>query len=151
MQADRGQGVACRHGVAPGFIAGTSAQPAPHAAALAAAASPTSRRSFCYRTAEGGVERELPTAGEGEQHEVGERAHGMFQPASTGPVRMLDPASGSTGWIVRPAPRRTLPSRVLGDGRRLHLSRLSRYLCDTAEEAPPEALLGALSCAATVR
>ena len=108
-------------GFAPAIVAVTSAQPAPHAA------STTRRHSFGCRTLEGdvactggtGVEWDLKTAGEGEQHEVEERAQGMFRPAAPSPSWSVDPAFGSTGWIVRPAPLHSLPSRVLGDGRRL--------------------------------
>ena len=72
----RGHDVACRHGVAPALVALTSAQPAPHAASTAR------RCSFGCRNLEGdvactggtGVAWEHKTAGEGEQHEVGERA-----------------------------------------------------------------------------
>ena len=72
----RGHDVACRHGVAPAIVALTSAQPAPHAASTAR------RCSFGCRNLEGdvactggtGVVWEHKTAGEGEQHEVGERA-----------------------------------------------------------------------------
>ena len=64
-------------------------------------------------------------------------------------VWIVDPASGST--LVRPAPLHSLPSRVLGDGRRLHLSQLSRYLCKTRSRRRSRGCLGALSCAATVR
>ena len=63
-------------GFAPGIVAVTSAQPAPHAASTAR------RCSFGCRNLEGdvactvgtGVVWEHKTAGEGEQHEVGERA-----------------------------------------------------------------------------
>ena len=40
----------------------------------------------------------LQTAGEGEQHEVEERAQGTFRPAATGPAWIVDPVLGSVGW-----------------------------------------------------
>ena len=97
-------------------VAVTYAQlPPPDAAASTAAASVT----------HGGVARELKPAGEGEQHEVSERVQGPCRPAATGPIRTVDPASGSTG---RPVRLHSLPSRAPGGVRCLHLSRLGRHL-----------------------
>ena len=98
-------------------VAATYAQlPPPDAAASTAAASVTRP---------GGVARDPKPAGEGEQHEVSERVQSLFRPAATGPIRTVDPTSGSTGWPVR---LHSPPSRAPGDVRGLHLSRLGRHL-----------------------